>query len=131
MCSPVSLFLSFRPHADAQDTSEHTVLTRVLCVLYVLNPVPSPLGHPGHERAHCAHSCPVCPYLGFFGCPEHRRAHQCSPVSLFLSFRHHADAQDTSEHTVLTRVLCVPISVSLDAQNMGEHISARPCPLRL
>src|SRR5882762_11176797 len=49
-------------------------------------------------------------------------------MSLFLSFRPCWDTQDTSKHTVLTCVLCVLISASLDAQNTGEHISARPCP---
>jgi len=48
-------------------------------------------------------------------------------TSLTLSL-HRWDTQGTSEHTVLTCVLCVLISASLDAQNTGEHISARPCP---
>ena len=125
----MSLFLSLQHHADAQDTSEHTVLTHVLCVL---------------------------PYLTFFRCPEHGRAPMCSPMSwtsLSLSLRHCGDIQDTSKHisarscpyfslfdtmrthrtrasTPCSLVSCVSflISLSLDAQNTGEHISARSCP---
>jgi len=100
MCSFVPTSIPPQHGVNTQDTSEHTG----------------------------ACSCLVYPYLSFFGCPEHRRAHWCLPVSLFLSFRHHTDAQYMSEHTMLTRVLCVLISVSLDAQNTGEHQSACPCP---
>src|SRR5882724_1522506 len=103
-CSPVScmsLFMSLRHHRDTQGTSEHTgarscpylalfdtartYRTRVSTLVfarvpYIRIPVPS------------------MPY----GCTRHERAHLCSPMScmsLFMSFRHCRDTQDTSEHT--------------------------------
>src|SRR5882762_7254831 len=101
----MSLSLSLRHRAEAQDTSEHISARSCPCfslfntarthrtrastlvlarVLYVLIPVPStPWGHRGHERAL-----------------------MCSLVSSSLSLQARADAQDTS-----------------------EHIGARPCPV--
>src|SRR5882762_10209320 len=110
----MSLSLSLRHRADAQDTSEHIsarscpylslfdtarthrtrASTSVLArVLYVLIPVPpTPWGHRGHERAL-----------------------MCSLVSLSLSLQHCADAQDTSEHIGAHLCPVCPYPCPLDA----------------
>src|SRR5882762_2938745 len=107
----MSLSLSLRHRADAQDTSEHIsarscphlslfdtarthrtrASTSVLArVLYVLIPVPStPWGHPGHERAH---RCSLV---------------SCMSLSLYLRI-----PRTQVSTLVLTGVLYVPIPVS-------------------
>src|SRR5882762_6390512 len=80
-CPCFSLFDTARTHRTRAST---LVLARVL---YVLIPVPStPWGHRGHERAL-----------------------MCSLVSLSLSLRHCADAQDTSEHISARSCPCLSL----------------------
>src|SRR5882724_7126994 len=132
LCSPVSLFLSLRHRADAQDTSEHK----------------------------CARPCPVCPYSCPFdsvgtprtrastlvlarvlislsltprGCTGHGRAHWCLPVSrisVSLSLRRHTDVQDTSEHTCARPCLVCLYSCPFDTTGTprtqaSTHVRAR------
>src|SRR5882762_4252751 len=61
-------YLSLTPTTDLLQTPRTRASTFVLaCVLIPL--FLTPRGCTGHERAHRAHSCPVCPYLSLFGHP--------------------------------------------------------------
>src|SRR5882762_7545790 len=150
MCSLVSLSLSLRHCADAQDTSEHISARSCPCLSLF------DTARTHRTRASTLVLARVLVSLSSTprGRTGHERAHRCSLVSLSLSHRLCADAQDTSEHIgahscsicpypcpfdtmgtprtrastpVLASVLYVLISVSSDSQNTSEHIGAHWC----
>jgi len=101
LCSPASLFVCFWLCADTQDMSEH-ICARLHPCLSVFDSVQTP-----RTRVSTSVLAHVLVFLSLMlhGCPGQEQAHLCSPISLFVCFRLHVDAQD-----------------------MSEHICAHPCP---
>src|SRR5882762_3070380 len=95
----MSLFLSFRHHADVQDTSEHW------CSLVSCVSLPCYLWMP---RARASTLVLARVLISLFSTPCRCTVHERAPV--------------------LARVLCVLTLLSLDSQSTDEHIGAHLCP---
>jgi len=112
-------------HAGTSRTQASTlVLAHVLISLSS-----TPCGHTGHERAHRARSCPVCPYLCIFGHLEHKRAHRCSLVSCVSLSLYIWTPRIRVSTSVLARVLYVTIPLPSMSRGRTEHEQAHQCLL--